>query len=64
MEKIKLFGKNYLLIGDVKEGGAIATKKQFENFEPSYAHLCPNGDIKKYGVVIGSVEDIKFIKTP
>ena len=59
---IKFKGRKYLLIGNLKIGGAIATKKQFENFFPSFAHLYANGEIKRYGDVIGKIEDLEIIK--
>lgn len=58
--KIKFKGKKFLLIGSKKKG-AIATKVQFENFLPSTAHLFPDGKIRRYGVGIGTIKDIKFL---
>ena len=58
-----LFGTEiYLLIGDLKNGGAIATKEQYENFECSFAYLCPNGMIRRFGRTIGTRDDLKIIK--
>ena len=57
MTKIKFQGKEYFLIN-----GAIATKKQYENFLPSYAHLFENGEILRYGKQIGSKDDIEYLK--
>ena len=54
--KIKFEGKEMLLIG-----GAIATQEQFENFEPSYAHLFPDGVIRRYGEEIGLESDIEYL---
>ena len=50
---IKFKGNKYLLIGG-PTGWAIATRKQYENFLPSYAHLYTNGDILMYGKKIGT----------
>ena len=58
---IKLFGNDYLLIGDIQNGGPIATRSQYENFECSYAHLYPNGDINRFGQVIGTRADIIIV---
>lgn len=57
--EIKFKGKDFLLVGD-KNDGAIATKKQYENFLPSHAHLYPNGEIRRWNEKIGDVSDIKF----
>lgn len=63
MEELKITfkRKNYLLIGDLNTGGAIATKEQYENFEESYAHLYPDGNVSRYGESIGNVKDIKVV---
>lgn len=60
IRKIKLWGSEYWLIGD--KDGAIATPDQYKNFECSYAHLFPNGEIKRFKKVIGSIQDIEFIE--
>ena len=57
---IELFGESYLLLGDLKSGGPIATKEQYENFECSYAHLKPNGNIYRFNKIIGTKDDIKL----
>ena len=59
---IKFNGEDYLLIGDIEGGGAIATKEQYENFELSYAHLFPDGIIMRFEVQIGTINDLEFIK--
>jgi hypothetical protein len=59
--KIKFQGREFLLIGNLEEGGAIATQEQFDNFEVSYAHLLPNGTIARFGNKIGTREDIEVL---
>lgn len=59
--KISLYGKEYILVGSKTEG-AIATREQFENFLPGYAHLMENGDIMRFGNVIGTVDDITYLE--
>lgn len=54
--EIEFQGNKYILVG-----GAIATVKQYENFEDSYAHLGDDGIIMRYGNVIGKKEDIVFL---
>jgi hypothetical protein len=61
--KIRFKGNNYLLIGDLKSGGAIATEEQYANFEESYAHLCGNGNIMRYHRIIGTRDDIEVVET-
>ncbi len=56
--KIKFKGKRYFLIGDMETGGAIATKKQYEAGECSYAHLYPDGSINRFGEIIGTKDEI------
>ena len=57
-KQITLFGESYLLIGDMETGGPISTLEQYENFECSYAYLKPDGNIIRFGQVIGTREDI------
>lgn len=58
--KIKLFDEEFLLIG-TKNDGAIAKKEQYDNFELGYAHLFPNGQIKRFNKIIGHRDQIEFI---
>lgn len=62
-KQIKLFGNQYLLIGDLVNGGPIATREQYENFECSFAHLQPNGDILRFREKIGTRKDIEVLNT-
>jgi len=59
--KIKFKGKEYLLVSGSVKNSAIATKEQFENFECSYAHLYEDGKIRRFGGVIGNIDDIEFL---
>lgn len=54
--------KVYLLIGpeDGSMHGAIATREQYEECLPSFAHLTPNGMIMRYGQQIGTLKDLTF----
>ena len=58
----KFKGKFLILIGSKKEGGALATVRNFENGRFSYAHLFSDGKILRNGEEIGNVEDLKFVK--
>lgn len=60
-KQIELFGQQYLLLGDFESGGPIATREQYENFECSFAHLQPNGDIMRFHEKIGTRCDIKIL---
>ena len=55
---IEFKGEHFLLIN----GNTIATPQQYENFECSYAHLCKDGIIRRFGVPIGIKDDIREIK--
>ncbi len=55
-KRIRLFGKDYLLIK-----GAIATQEAYENFEMSFAHLFPDGNIKRLNQIIGTEKDIEYL---
>lgn len=57
--KIVFKNKHYFLIdGDLEKGGAIATKEQYENGECSYAHLYPDGNIRRFNEIIGTKDEI------
>lgn len=58
-QMIKFRGKTYVLIGS-NTNGAIATKRAYENFETSYAHLMKDGRILRFGKQIGGIDDITF----
>lgn len=60
---IRLHGRRYLFIGnDERTDGGIATRRQYDNFVPGYAHLYPDGNIRRYGVVIGTRDDIEWVE--
>lgn len=60
-KKLKLFGKEYVFIGEGKTG-AIATQEEYENFEESYAYLFKDGTIKRHYQKIGTIDDIEWIE--
>ncbi len=52
-------GNDYIIVaGDLETGGPIATEEQYENFECSFAHLFPNGDVLRFQEKIGTRDDI------
>lgn len=51
-------GKDYLFLGEPGIEGAITTPHAYRHGLMSHAHLYPNGEIRQFGEVIGSVEDI------
>lgn len=62
MEKLIRFnGAEFLLIGDLKIGGAIATIDQYEGGKCSFAHLMPSGNVMRFREVIGNRSDIEVI---
>lgn len=60
-KKIRFQGSEYLLIGDMIEGGAIATIEQYEKGLSSFAFLLRNGSVIQRGKVIGSRDEIEVI---
>ena len=58
---VKLFGKDYILVGDLDLGGPIATMEQYKKFQLSYAFLNPDGNIVRFSEVIGTRDDIKVL---
>ena len=66
IRKIKFQGRNFLLICDENSteenaDGFIATEAEYKNYLPSYAHLYPDGNIKRRGIIIGNRRDISFL---
>ena len=45
----------------MKNGGPIATKEQFENFECSYAYLMPSGVVMRFRDSMGHRDEIEII---
>lgn len=73
MLRIKFRGKEFLLVDAdcLEDGGAIATKEQYENFKLGFAHLggkkdrdfypfrrVPDGKVYRFGKEIGTIKDI------
>jgi hypothetical protein len=49
---------------DKLEGShAITTPVEYARFGPSYAHLFPSGEIKRYRQLIGHREDLEILGT-
>lgn len=61
MLKIKFKGMEFVFVGYDLTEGAIALREDYENFRPSFAHLFPNGEIRRHGSLIGSREDIEIL---
>lgn len=59
--RVRFKGQEYLLIGDPFGGFALATRDQFENFEPSFAHVFDDGKIRQFGVVIGDKSELEEV---
>ena len=54
--RIRFRDSEYLLID-----GVIATCEQFENGHLGFAYVYEDGLIRRYGTVIGSVQDMTFL---
>jgi hypothetical protein len=62
LKKIRFMGKEMLMSdGKTGIGGAITTKDAYEKGHISFAHLCPDGNIMRYGKIIGTKKDIEII---
>jgi hypothetical protein len=57
---IEFQGKRYILDGNMTDG-AITTQEAYDNWDDSYAHLYSDGNILRYGVVIGHRDDITVL---
>lgn len=55
--RLRFRGNEYIFVQ-----GAIMTPEAYANFDDSYAHLFDDGKIKRYGEVIGTVEDIEWLE--
>lgn len=62
--RVRFQGREFLLIGSIEAGGAIATREQFDSFQESYAHLFSDGEILRFGQKIGTIEDLEFLDAP
>ena len=63
MLKIRFQDREYEFIGDsLNDGGSIAAPGDYERGRCGFAQLQTNGDILRYGKVIGTINDIKIIK--
>lgn len=43
-------------------GGALTTPERFARFHESLAHVMDNGEIKRFGRVIGSVSQLEIVQ--
>lgn len=55
---VQFRGSEYLLIGTLEDGGAIATEADFRSGRASFAHLWPTGNISQFGRTIGVRNDL------
>lgn len=60
--KIKFQDKDFILASPTKEAGPIVTEEDFKKFRVSYADMKSNGDINRFGKIIGQRSDITFIE--
>ena len=58
--RVKFQGEEFILVGDENDC-AITTKYLYENCLTSYAHLFPDGNIKRFDVIIGTKEDLLYL---
>jgi hypothetical protein len=59
--RVRFKGENYLLIGDLPRGGAIALEETYLRGDVSFAHLGWDGLIRRYNEVIGERQDLEML---
>ena len=62
MLKVRFKRRDYVLVGDLTSGGAIATRDQYRHGLCSYAHLNANGAIERLRKHIGTRDDLTVIR--
>ena len=58
MLRVTFQGAEYVLTNGDLIDGPLATTEQFQAGLPSFAHLFPDGNVRQYNVIIGTVQDI------
>jgi len=58
---VRFQNQEFLICGSLEQGGPIATREQYANGSPSFAHLFANGVIMRLQEVIGSRKDLEII---
>lgn len=61
MLRIRFQKRTYVLDGDLRSGGPIATRYQYRHGLCSFAHLFKDGAIKQFGKQIGTRDDLKVL---
>lgn len=60
--KIKFKDEDYVLANETKNEGPIVKYEDLIEFKVGYAHLFPNGEVRQYSKVIGTIDDINFLE--
>jgi len=55
-KRLRLLGREYIFVD-----GAIATESAYEAGEVSFAHLCEDGKVRRFGYVIADESDIEWL---
>jgi hypothetical protein len=58
--RIRFQGREFVLTSNMMSG-PIATPEAYADGEASYAHLFKNGEIKRFGELIGTKDDIEVL---
>jgi hypothetical protein len=60
---LKFRGKEFVFVKEygTDKTGVLTTLGLFLNYGPSFAHLLKDGSIKRFGRLIGTVDDIEWI---
>ena len=60
--KVRFQDQDFLLLGDLTEGGPLATPEQYQHGQCSYAHLFEDGQIRRFGKIIGTRADLTVLE--
>ena len=60
--RIRFQGEEFILLGTIESGGAIAKLEQIQGFLPSHAMLSPCGKVQRYRQTVGARSDIDVIE--
>lgn len=61
--RLRFKGEDYILINsdNNRYEGAITTEELYDRFELNPYHLLENGDIMRFGEVVGNIKDIEWL---
>ena len=57
--ELRFRGRDVLLVGCFRHGGAVALPEEYENFAISSWYLSPDGVVHRYGLYVGRVDELE-----